>query len=623
MMKRTLPITLIVILFTLCTTESRANIILKGKLVTDSNIPVTGTKIAVSGGPVDITDFKGNFQISLSKDFIEGERVIITVIKEGWVINHPLDGEWNLPNIKYQDVHITTVVIVPYGSKALWSHARIEKYIAKLSDELAKKTKEGNKPQPVDFSFYLKEWANQYGFTPDQVKTQFDQWAAEVKDSDNFRTLGLRAFYLKHFTRAAENFTKAALQGEQRRKALKERLLREDLATYDNWKDAGNAYDASYQFREALEAYRKAEKIATLDQYPRKWAEIKVYLGNAQKELGIRVAGEESAALLYSAVSSYRQALQRYTRQDAPQEWAGIQNNLGIALKEQGIRTNGVEGAALLGQAVQAYKKALEIRTKEHLPQDWASTQNNLGVALQEQGIRTGGAEGAALLVQAAQAYQKALEIRTIQYLPYYWAQTQNNLAELYETRENWAAAIKHYRNVYKIYPAYAANKLAILLHDRVFRFKEALEMNIFLLKQRDTYSMEALFRLVENYFTTGLYNEGSNFIQKFRVVLTDPFYIKRSIFSKIFEIANYVVLDDTSKAAELLENLIKQVEKLQPDFKLDRNFIGTKYFIRTNKALEPHREWLLSLFTAMEKTGRDSIVSELKKLRPRERQSP
>ena len=623
MMKRTLPITLIVILFTLCTTESRANIILKGKLVTDSNIPVTGTKIAVSGGPVDITDFKGNFQISLSKDFIEGERVIITVIKEGWVINHPLDGEWNLPNIKYQDVHITTVVIVPYGSKALWSHARIEKYIAKLSDELAKKTKEGNKPQPVDFSFYLKEWANQYGFTPDQVKTQFDQWAAEVKDSDNFRTLGLRAFYLKHFTRAAENFTKAALQGEQRRKALKERLLREDLATYDNWKDAGNAYDASYQFREALEAYRKAEKIATLDQYPRKWAEIKVYLGNAQKELGIRVAGEESAALLYSAVSSYRQALQRYTRQDAPQEWAGIQNNLGIALKEQGIRTNGVEGAALLGQAVQAYKKALEIRTKEHLPQDWASTQNNLGVALQEQGIRTGGAEGAALLVQAAQAYQKALEIRTIQYLPYYWAQTQNNLARLYEIRENWPAAIQHYRNVYKVDPNYAANKLALLLHDRVFRFKESLEMTLYLAKQKDAPDVNILLQLVENYFTAGLYSEGNRLITGIKPLIKDPAASHSLILLELFASGNWAGLDDPVKASVHLENLVRLVEKQPGDFKFDWNFTGTKYFIRTNKALEPHREWLLSLFTPMEKTGRDSIVSELKKLRPRERQSP
>jgi tetratricopeptide (TPR) repeat protein len=276
-----------------------------------------------------------------------------------------------------------------------------------------------------------------------------------------------------------------------------------------------------------------------------------------------------------------------------------------------------------LAQAVQAYQKALQVYTKEQLPQQWAMTQNNLGSALQEQGIRTGGQKGADLLSQAVQAYQKALEIRTFEYLPTDWAQTQNNLAELYEIRENWTTAIEHYRNVYKVDPAYAANKLAILLHDRVFRFKEALEMTLYLAKQKDAPDVNILLQLVENYFTTGLYNEGNHIIQKLRTVLTDTSDINIPIFSKIFEIANCVGLDDTAKAAELLENLIKQVEKQPTDFKLDWNFTGTKYFIRTHKALEPHRTWLLALFNAMEKTGRDSIVSELKKLRPRERQSP
>ncbi|MGD2086479.1 MAG: toll/interleukin-1 receptor domain-containing protein [Candidatus Aminicenantes bacterium] len=458
------------------------------------------------------------------------------------------------------------VVIVPYGSTKPLDHASIEKQIAQLSDEVAKMRKESSQPKSVDFSFYLKEWADQYGFTPDQVKTQFDQWAEEVKDSDNFRTLGLRAFYLKNFTRAAEIFTRAALQGEQRR-------MQEDLATFENWKMAGNSYYAGYKFREALETYRKAEKIATFEKYPRQWGEIRILLGNTLSELGRRVKGDESKSLLSSAVSSYRQALKLYTRHDAPR--------------------------------------------------DWARTQNNLGNALSQQGIRTGGQEGADLLAQAVQAYQKALEIRTFEYLPTDWAQTQNNLAKLYETRENWSAAIKHYRNVYKIYPADAANKLALLLHDRVFRFKEALEMTLYLAKQKDAPDVNILLQLVENYFTTGFYNEGNRFIQKLRAALKDHSYSNFLIISKIFEISNCVGLDDTGKAAELLESLIKQVEKQPTDFKLGWNFIGTKYFIRTHKAIEPHREWLLSLFTALEKTGRDSIVSELKKLRPRERQSP
>jgi tetratricopeptide (TPR) repeat protein len=542
-----------------------ANIILKGQLVTDTNQPVPRTKIAVSGGPVDITDFKGNFQIKLSNDFIEGERVIISVIKKGWVINHPLDGEWNLPNIKYQRVHTTRVVIVPYGSMKLWTHARIEKHVAQLSDQLAKMKKESSQPQPVDFNFYLKEWAHRYGFTPGQVKVQFDRWSEEVKNSDNYRTLGLRAFYLKNFIRAAKYFTKDARQWNARAKKIQDALWQAKKNEYESWKDAGNAYDAAYRFREALDAYQKAEAIATLEQYPRQWGEIRIYIGNAQLELGTRVTGEESATLLSAAVSSYRRFLQRITRQDAPQ--------------------------------------------------DWAMTQNNLGNALSNQGIRTGGAEGAALLAQVVQAYQKALEIRTKEQLPHYWAQTQNNLARLYETRENWTAAVRHYRQVYKVYPGYAANKLALLLHDRLFRFKEALEMNRYLVNRENDPDVKALFRLVENYFTAGLYPEGNRLIKEIKPVLTDPAASRYLILLAIFETGNWAGLDEPVKASLQLENLVSLVKKQPRDFKLNWDFPGSKYFIRTCQALEPHRDWLLTLFTALEKTGRDNILAELKKM--------
>ena len=79
-----------------------------------------------------------------------------------------------------------------------------------LSDEIAKLKKEGDQPKPIDFSYYLSEWADKYGVTPEQVKAAFDQWAKAVENSEDYRTLGLRAFYQKNFAAAAENFEKAA-----------------------------------------------------------------------------------------------------------------------------------------------------------------------------------------------------------------------------------------------------------------------------------------------------------------------------------------------------------------------------------------------------------------------------
>ncbi len=558
---------IISILFTLCSASLGAEITLKGTLVTDSKEPVPGTRIGVAGGPSDKTDANGSFQIKLASDFIEGERVIISVFKENWVINHPLDGEWNLPNIKYQHEHTSTVIIVPRGSKALWTHERIEKHIGQLSDELARVKKEGDRPKPVDLGHYLQGWAEKYGFSPHQVKEQFDGWAAAVKDSTDHRTLGLRAFYLKNFSGTSDHFTKAAQNGEERRKALKERLRQEDLATYKNWKDAGNSLYAAYEFKGALGKYRRAEKITAKEEYPRQWPEIQLLIGNCESEHGIRVKGEESSMLLSAAVASYQRALEVYTKADMPQKWAATQNNLGNALAEQGIRTAGEEGARLLAQAEAAYRMTLEVRTFEHLPEDWA--------------------------------------------------QTQNNLADLYEKQENWPAAIECYRHVYKIYPDYAAGKLAVLYHDRVFQFENALEMNLYLIAQEPLHPT-ALIRLVENYFTAARFTDGNQHIAKLKPVFSDGSSPPILVFLMIYEIANAIGLDLSDTSAIQLDKLIALVEKQEQGFNVGWDFTGSKHFVRNHQALAPQREWLLSFFAALEQPDRDAIIKELKSLRLR-----
>jgi len=101
------------------TSQICAQITLKGILTTDSGDKVSDTRIVVSGAGGDETDNNGKFLIMLSIDFIEGEQVILKVLKENWEINHPLDGFWNLPNIKYQNVHTTRVIIVPAWFQSL------------------------------------------------------------------------------------------------------------------------------------------------------------------------------------------------------------------------------------------------------------------------------------------------------------------------------------------------------------------------------------------------------------------------------------------------------------------------------------------------------------------------
>ncbi len=293
---------------------------LKGVVVTDAGSPVTNTRITVSGGPGVFTSEKGEFLLNLSKDYLEGEQVHLLVYKEGWVINHPLDGLWNLPNIRYQDTHTTRVVLVPPGSKALWSHERIEKHIALLATEVAKRPLPvGERPRPIDFSFYLKQWAEKYGFTPEEVKEQFDRWAEDTKESTDYRTLGLREFYKRNFIEASGHFDKAAIKAAEEQKRLKEQLRLKTLALYENWRDSGNALFAAYKFREALDRFRRAEQTITIKGFRMQWAEIQFLMGNAGLKLAACVSGKEGGNLLRSSIESYGRTLKVYTRKDLPQ----------------------------------------------------------------------------------------------------------------------------------------------------------------------------------------------------------------------------------------------------------------------------------------------------------------
>jgi tetratricopeptide (TPR) repeat protein len=450
---------------------------LNGALMTDGKEPVPETRISVHGIE-NKTDLKGQFKIVLSGDFSEGDRVTIKVIKPGWAINYPLDGEWNLPNFKLQNIQTLDVIIVPRGSKALWTHKRIETYIARLSDNFTKQkgllsaelaqartanTRLQEEARPAaDFSEYLDRWAREFGQTPEQVRTAFDEWAKATEHSDDYRLLGLRQFYLKKFAAAADNFVKAALRGEERVKRAEERLEKERLETYEDWKLAGNAQYNDYNFREAISSYERAAKHVTKERLPQEWAETKNLLGNARVELGTRVEGQESQSLLGEAVAAYRAALEVFARERSPQDWAMIQNNLGVALISQGERAGDKDSMRLLAESVTTYRKALEVYSRGQFPQEWALTQSNLGIALMRQGERAGGDASLRMLADAVTAYNEALKFYSFEESPQDWAATQINLgAALMRQGERaggeksvrmLAASVTAYRKALEVY---------------------------------------------------------------------------------------------------------------------------------------------------------------------------
>ena len=635
---------------------------LLGVLKTDAGSPVPETPISVAGGQAARTDPRGKFKIVLSNDFKEGERVIIIVGKPNWVINSPLDGEWNLPNLQLQNLQPLNVIIVPKGSKALWTHARIEKYLAKISDEIAKRKKEDDKPLPVNFSEYISQGAKEYGFTPEEVRGFFDEWAKEVENAEDYKTIGLREFYKKNFAAAAVSFDKAAEKTAAQVKQDEKKLGKDKLEAYETFKLAGNTRTNLYEFREALQRYVRAESYVTREENPTEWGEIKILLGNTKNALGIRVEGKDGNALLAESVKEYERALQVYTREQAPQDWAATQNNLGVALKLQGERSGGEESVRLLGEAVTAYREALKVYTREQLPQQWAMaqsnlgvalrlqgersggeesvrllgeavtahrealkvytreqlpqqwarTQNNLGIALRLQGERSGGEESVRLLGEAVTAYREALKVRTREQLPQDWATTQNNLGKAYFLLKNWNDAAVCFEYVLTLYPSYdqGYQSLTSIYHEWLFEYAKAFELHQKWLSRfpQDT---TVLPDFAETHFTTGRFPE---FSQRIKPLLTDPeLSASTKIALQMIEVANLLALDNADQVPAALAALNKTISDQKADFRITWSFGGTLNFINRQEKFASYRSWLNQFFSVAREENRDAIVEALR----------
>ncbi len=461
--------------------------VLKGQVrlvgPTGDDDPAKGISVDLANyGRATVTDDTGTFVFDLPPNLTFGKPLTFQVQKNinnrPWRIWDPIDGQHPLPRSLF-----VTIKLLPRGSKKFWTDEFIEYHIAKIAEdakrEVSPATETSAEPPKLNFGGLIKEWAADYGFTPQEAKEQIDQWVEEVKEKqEDFYKLGLAAYAEQEFAKAAKLFTTYA----ERQAAEYRRLLAEGESHREQairgYRKAGDSFYGQYKFKQARaeyelaralikkekepellanvqmdiagadwaigirtegeqvhlyltqakQAYQQAEQIYAQLGHMQGWSAAQVGLGLTLNDLGIRRGGAEGQQLLAQAAAAYRAALEVRTREQLPQQWATTQNNLGNTLRDMGIRTGGAEGQQLLAQAAAAYRAALEVYTREQLPQQWATTQNNLGATLSDMGIRTGGAEGQQLLAQAAAAYRAALEVRTREQLPQDWAMTQNNL---------------------------------------------------------------------------------------------------------------------------------------------------------------------------------------------------
>lgn len=623
---------------------------LEGRLISTEGKPAESVRVCIADVQSAPTDKNGKFSLRLPVKLREGETVVITLSNTLWIINQPLDGEWTIPSLGQRNSLTLDITVAAWGSKAVWTDARIEKELS-------------SKPDPQIESFIDK-----YGSMPEVTKSAFEKWATTRNNVANTlreqaaRVEGTDAVRL--FAEAAAAYRRALLvltrdsrphdwattqhnlgyvlqeQGVRTNGPQADRLLAESVAAYRqalsiqtraqlpvHWamtqNDLGNALQAQgvraqgpetkRLLTEAAAAYGEALLVFTREFMPRQWAMTEHNLGSALHEQGTRTEGSEALSLLSQAVAAYRQALLVRTREQMPQQWAITQNNLGNALQAQGTRADKQEARRLLDEALDAYRQSLEVFTREQMPRLWAMTKHNVGSALQEQATRADGPEARRLFVEAVAAYHEALLVWTRQQLPQQWAMAQNNLARAYLNLQEWTSAAKSYENVLDVHPNFrpAYEQARFLEHDVLFNYQHAFKLNELWL-QTNPNDVSALAGFAETHFTTGNFEECARRISS---ILTDErLDEKLKITIRILEIANSIGLNGSAEVPSRIENLIEILQSQPADFRLKSSFAGIEHFINENPQFAAaNRSGLLQLLAAMREENRDAIVKKLR----------
>lgn len=195
----------------------------------------------------------------------------------------PIDGAITIPAL---DSDLVNIRLVKKGSLKLLSAERIEKLIQDMAGKAKEQVHPEGKPQEIDFSRYIKEWAMRYGFSAQQARDEIDKWVAEAEQTDDPYQLGLAAYARKHFGEAEQLFEKSA--------AGKIRLAREASVTAQRFTEeairdfrlAGDAHTNNYHFDQALMAYQKSRELTSREENPTLWAELTVLVGNAERDIG-------------------------------------------------------------------------------------------------------------------------------------------------------------------------------------------------------------------------------------------------------------------------------------------------------------------------------------------------
>lgn len=622
---------------------------LAGRLITDDGKPVPSVRVRIADEQSAPTDKNGKFSIRLPANLRAGDKAVITLSDARWLINQPLDGEWIVPAIGQTNFQTLDVIVAAWGTKAVWTDARIEKELKQKADETAKNVIDRDSLMPSVTRPNFEEWAA----TQNSIGNTLKEQATRVEGPEAARLFGEAA---SAYRRALLVLTRASTPEDwaTTQHSLGYALQEQGIRT--------NGPDSARLLSDAVTAHKQALLVRTREQLPVHWAMTQNDLGNALQAQGARAEAPDARRLLAEAAAAYNEALLVFTREFMPRQWAMTHHNLGSALHEQGTRTDGPAALKLLGDAVDAYRQALLVRTREQMPQQWAITQNNLanalqaqgtradkpvslrlldealtaygqsllvftreqtprlwamtkhnvGSALQEQGTRADGPEAQRLFGEAVAAYRDALLVWTRQQLPQQWAMAQNNLGRAYFNLKDWTRAAECYENVLEVHPDFrpAYERAWFLEHEVLFNYQRAFKLNESWL-HRNPNDRSATVALAEAHFTTGSFDECARRIAA--VLSDDGLDAKIKIPLRMLEIATLIALERSAEAPSRMKSLIEAVESQPSNFNVQRSFAGVEHFIAEHQQFAARKAWLSEFFAATTGENRDAIIKKLR----------
>jgi hypothetical protein len=213
--------------------------------------------------------------------------------------------------------------------------------------------------------------------------------------------------------------------------------------------------------------------------------------------------------------------------------------------------------------------------------------------------------------------YEDALVVGTREKFPGAWSELTYQLARTYSRLDNPLESKRLLLEVLDLHPEDwdALDNLAAIYHERLFDFAGSFDA-LTRLEKIDSHDLDVQTNFAENHFTTARFEECRVLINN--LLANQEVYEDEKIALRAIEIGSLIGSGRTDEIPEKLDVLIKELERQPPDFYIDWRFDGATYFARRYAKTAPFSGWLKTLFTALGKYDRDSILKAMHLVRSR-----